>query len=399
MLIYKHRIGRISLLILILLVTASRSSRATWYSENIPDGSDIIMMDLRWPWWPSGTYYANWNSSFNPQGSNISFYAGFVSGVPDGPNSMPNRDERLQSSFRPGSVWTFWGNSGDGTPVRFRDVAPNLYIKNDYGGEGSSGTMGSTAWPFITCRQWYTMLARVWRPVGNSPANTAYVGRWIKDNLNGRWHLIGVAQLPIPAVSFRGNSGFIEPLTGEMTVRSLHRRLGYCRKDGRWLKANTISIDKTEYVVVNTLPEGDHEFTAIEYAQRPDLLPQQLTGSTLLRSKKYDFTAKQPDLPHLDRPSVVNVRALRAPGQVEVSWTVPENSSPAFAYKIELFDNPGCKGSPLAVSEQRSPSARNALLSCAGATAVSARLTMTDVFDLVDSMITYGSLGDISFAK
>ena len=130
--------------------------RATWYQEKVANGSDIIMMDLRWPWWPSGTYYANWNTSFNPRPNNGSFYAGFLGSVPDGPGFTPNPDEKLQAAFRPGSVWSFWGSGGDGTPVRFTDVAPNLYIKNDYGGEGCSGTLGADPWPFVTCKQWYT---------------------------------------------------------------------------------------------------------------------------------------------------------------------------------------------------------------------------------------------------
>jgi hypothetical protein len=117
-----------------------REARATWYSENVEDGADIVLMDLRWPWWPSGTYFANWNSSFNPKPNNLSFYAGFTSYVPDGPGQTPHPDALRQDGFRPGSVWTFWGSDVAGTPVRFTDVAPNLYIKNDYGGEGSSGT-------------------------------------------------------------------------------------------------------------------------------------------------------------------------------------------------------------------------------------------------------------------
>ena len=51
-----------ALLLLVALVPAA--ARATWYQENIEGGSEIIMMDLRWPWWCSGTYYANWNTSF-----------------------------------------------------------------------------------------------------------------------------------------------------------------------------------------------------------------------------------------------------------------------------------------------------------------------------------------------
>ncbi len=207
------------------------TSHATWYGENIEDGADIIMMDLRWPWWPSGSYFANWNTGFNPKPNQLSFYAGFTSYVPDGPDQTPHPDEELQNSFRPGSVWSFWGSNDSGTPVRFIDVAPNLYIKNQYGGEGSSGTVGGVVWPFIKRNQWYTMIARVWR---TKESDCAYVGRWIKDHETQHWHLIGIAKLPIAATSFTGNSGFLEPLTSEKAVRSIHRRYGYFRKDGIW---------------------------------------------------------------------------------------------------------------------------------------------------------------------
>ena len=90
-----------------------------------------------------------------------------------------------------------------------------MFIKNDYGGEGSSGTMGAEPWSFVKCQRWYTMLARVWQPLGEMAGRHAFIGRWIKDLADGRWHLIGIARLPIAATSFAGNSGFIEPLTSE----------------------------------------------------------------------------------------------------------------------------------------------------------------------------------------
>ena len=352
--------------------------RATWYSENIEDGADIIMMDLRWPWWPSGTYFANWNSGFNPKPNNLSFYAGFTSYVPDGPGQTPHPDAARQDSFRPGSVWTFWGSDAAGTPVRFTDVAPNLFIKNDYGGEGSSGTTGAEVWPFVQRQRWYTMLGRVWQPGGGG--GHAFVGRWIKDHASGQWHLIGVARLPIPATSFTGNSGFLEPLTSEKAVRSLHRRLGYFRKDGQWRKSDTIAIDKTQYVIVNTVAEDGHEYAAIEYAQRPDLLPRQLSGSPLAGDRTFSFTVKQPDLPALDQPAVANVRAVESGGQIAVSWEVPPTASPAFACKVEVFDNPQCQGEPKVVREERNPTLRHVLVT-APTPLATVRLTVTDIFD------------------
>ena len=35
--------------------------QAQWYGEDVAAGSDIIMMDMRWPWWSETTYSANFN--------------------------------------------------------------------------------------------------------------------------------------------------------------------------------------------------------------------------------------------------------------------------------------------------------------------------------------------------
>ena len=48
----------------LFLLLSLPAARGTWYSENVESGADIILMDLRWPWWPSGTYFANWTCAF-----------------------------------------------------------------------------------------------------------------------------------------------------------------------------------------------------------------------------------------------------------------------------------------------------------------------------------------------
>jgi PA14 domain len=367
-----------------ILASAGRA-HATWYSENIRDGSDIIMMDLRWPWWPCATYYANWNSGFNPKPNNLSFYAGFVSTMPDGPGFKPSTDARLEAAFRPGTVWSFWGSSADGTPVRFIDTAPNLYMRNVYGGEGLSGTLGAEPWNFVHSQQWYRMLGRVWPARDGS--HTSIVARWIKDLSTNRWHLIAAARLPIEATSFVGNSGFIEPLTSEKAVRSLHRRLGYARKDGHWYSSNTISIDKTEYVVVNTVPEGNHEYAAIEYSQRPDLMPLRLTGHPLAGDKKYDFTVRQPEAPVLDKPAITAVHAESAGASAVVSWQPTDTSSPIIGFRAELFATRECIGKPLSTAKEHLPGITRASLKIAGKTGW-VRITALDVFDQKTTPIT-----------
>ncbi len=362
--------------ILLLLAGAVVPARATWYSENVAEGADIIMMDLRWPWWPSGTYYANWNSGFLPKPNNLSFYAGFTSWLADGEGARPNPDAALQQSFRPGSVWTFWGSDAVRGPVRFTDSAPNLYIRNDYGGEGSSGTTGAEPWRFVTVKRWYTMLARVWRDPGEE--GVGHVGRWIRDSADGRWHLIGTARLPLAVTGFTGNSGFIEPLTSEKAVRSLHRRLGYHRKDGVWQKSDRIAIDRTQYVVAEVLPEGEHEYVAVEYSQRPDLLPVELRGAVLAGDRKHEFVVRQPDVPVLGRPVVEGVRAVMAGGMGVVSWEVGQGSSPQLGVKAVVLDAGGKEvGSEI---RKNGPGMRSMMLPLpAGAAAV--RLVLVDAFD------------------
>jgi hypothetical protein len=365
------------------LFSFARPAQATWYNENIEDGSDIVMMDLRWPWWASGTYYANWNSGFKSETGAVSFYAGFVSSLADGPEHSPNPDQQLQATFRPGNVWSFWGGNDDGRPVRFENVASNLYIKNEYGGEGLSGTVGSTPWPFVRSQRWYTMLARVWQPIGGSSTH-AHVGRWIKDHHDGTWHLIGVARLPIPATSFTGNSGFIETLSDGPVVRPLDRRLGYFRNTGNWKKSDTITLGETPFVVVNVVKEQDHEYHAIEYSSSPKLLPQKLTGEPLPGRGKRDFTVLQPDLPKLDAPAVDQINAQLFGHQLAVTWRVPATSSPSLGYNIDVFENIKCEGPPIASIEQRNPSARHALITLDHDRALESafiRLTIVDVFD------------------
>ena len=374
--------NRKSLSVLILsaamLLLMPCTLQATWYGEGVEQGADIMMMDLRWPWWPSGTYYANWNSGVRPQGG-ISFYGGFVSYLEDGPGYTPNPDAKLQEAFRPGSVWSFWGGDEDGNPVRFVDVAPNLCFKNAYGGEGCNASLHSEPWDFMRSGRWYTMLARIWQPT-DPGANHSYIGRWIKDVENNRWHLIGIARLPVRAESFSGNSGFIETLSDVRVVRPLDRRLGYFRKDGAWRKSDVITINKTSYVVLEVIPEGDHEYIGIEYAAKPDLLPQRLKGSPVPGDELNLVRMKQPDLPTLDKPAVRNVKAESTGRQVAVSWDIPETSSPAFAYKIEVFDTPECAGTPMAVKEERLPSARRAVVDVPVENPI-VRLTVSDIFD------------------
>ena len=374
------------LLAVALSIILPPTVRATWYGENVEKGADIMMMDVRWPWWPESTYFANWNFGTEPTG--IGGYGGFAIGAPTlEPDHRPNLDAELQAALRPGSVWSFWGASKEGEPVRVAASSEYTYPRQ-YIGEGASGSLGGPVWPFIRQNRWYTMLMRVWEPAGIEHAQYSYIGRWVKDVESEQWHLYGIMRLPVPATSFTGNAGFLEDFgNGGRSVRSMHRRLGYFRKNGQWLKSDTVTYDVPPkrgeldtYWVVNRLPEGDHEVLAMELSGNRALLPQRLQGDPLELGKKHAFTVKQPELPALDRPGVLEVEAKANGQQVAVSWTIPASAAPQFAYRIELFDNPACQGPPRVIREERMPTVQTVLVEAA-IPKPTVRLIITDVFD------------------
>ena len=251
------------------LFAVAPSARATWYGENVEKGSDIMMMDVRWPWWPESTYFANWNFTTMPSG--IGGYGGFAMGgvLTLEPDHRPNFDPEYQGALRPGSVWSFWGANQEGEPVRVEASSEFTYPRQ-YIGEGASGALAGPVWPFIRQNRWFTMMMRVWQPLGVENPQHSYIGRWVKDVEAGQWHLYGIMKLPVQATAFNGNAGFLEDYHNKgRSVRSMHRRLGYARKDGQWLKTDTVTYTvkpltgRDNYWIANILPEGDHEYLAM----------------------------------------------------------------------------------------------------------------------------------------
>ena len=365
------------------VIVATSTVQAQWYGEDIASGADVIMMDIRWPWWAESTYSANFNIATIPAG--VSAYGGFAGSVATvGPNHRPNLDPEVQSAFRPGSVWSFWGSNAAGEPVRVVAASEHTFAYQ-YIGEGASGALFGT-WPMVQRGRWYTMVMRIWSPVGENSEKIAYVGRWLKDVRAGRWYLYGVMRLPIPARAFTGNAGFLEDFGHSgRSARSIHRRFGYYRKDRHWHSSHTVRIQVhpqgrpvDDHWIVNKL-END-SVLALEVSQNRDLVPQLLKGEPLEYGREHVFKTTQPALPVLDKPQVVNLRATTNGDQILVSWEVPDTAAPPWAYKVEVFNNPACEGTPVAIREESMPSTRHALIETREPQPT-IRFSLTDIFD------------------
>ena len=146
-------------LLLMLLLTAMlpvNKAHALWYKFGVEQGSDIIMFEARWPYWPFGTYFAFWNSRPYPKGG--SFYGG-VATYGKGENATT---EEIEETLRH-QVWSFWPSDhyqGD----RVRVVAlGDPFAGGTTSGEGTEAGIFSGKLSFLKTNQWYKMVMRSWQ--------------------------------------------------------------------------------------------------------------------------------------------------------------------------------------------------------------------------------------------
>jgi len=331
----------VAILAMAVLVPAPNTD-ATGWAPNVPAGADIVMKDHRWPFWDQGTYFCLWYMGFVPPSPKVgNFYGGVVT---RGPGKVP------------GMFMSYWG------PVRVVHTG-ELFYPHGYGAEGASGGAHGDAL-FLRPGAWYRFVMRLFPPIKDRDKKT-YVGWWVKDLEKNRWHTHSVVSLSAPLTGFRGNSGFVEALAPYHVHRAFERRLGYYRLDGKWHKANVVKSS------------GPQHFKLIE-------------GGTVLRYDRSEpdkpgkgqqaFETKQPDQPTLDKPAIASATATAWRNQVCVQWAIPPSASPQLGYKIEVFDQPGARGTSLATLEENAPWVRARRFDLPREPK-SVRLTIRDIFD------------------
>ena len=322
-------------------------AHGTYWKSNVREGSDIVMKDHRWPVWDRGTYYCFWYMSFFPDHPRLgSFYGGLAV---SGPENVP------------GMFMSYWGE--------VRNVYEgDLFYPHGYGAEGASGGAHGEAY-FLRPGSWYRMVQRIYpSPDGK---DESLVGWWVKDVERNRWYTHSVVKLPARATGFKGNTGFVEALGPPIIHRAFERRLGYCRKDGKWYKANVVSSAGGKFFKL--IDDG----TVLRYDRAEKDGPSKGTET---------FATTQPDMPPLDPPAVTDASAIACGKQVAVSWSVPASASPQLGYRLEVFDRQAAEGDPMAVFEEAIPYVRSRRLDTPRAPR-SVRLTVRDIFDQTTSTV------------
>jgi len=336
----------LSAAIALMFLAPVREAGATGWKPNVRKGSDIVMKDHRWPFWDQGTYYCFWYMSFVPGHPRLgSFYGGIAV---SGPKKAP------------GMFMSYWGE--------VRPVHEGEYFyPHGYGAEGASGGAHGDAL-FLRPGAWYRFVMRVF-PSSKDIDERSSVGWWVKDLEKNQWHTHSVVSLPARATGFAGNSGFVEALAPHHVHRAFERRLGYCRANGKWHKADTVTSGGPEFFKL--IENG----TVLRYDRSEPDSP----------AKSGAFTTKQPDAPRLDAPATEAATARAYGCQVAVQWRIPRSAAPQLGYRLEVFDDSKAKGAPIATLEDNAPHVLARRLDTPREPK-SVRLTVRDIFDQVTSV-------------
>lgn len=354
-------------LLVLLFLGCSLCAKGSWYGEKVKDGSDIVMVDVLYPYWPESTYFACWNINMYPHGGY--FYAGVA--------MSPSPEEAESDTFRPGTVWSFWpADVYEGRQVRNTYMGPQVYAQQ-YVGEGASGNAGGRKIPWLKKKQWYTMCIRTWG--ADEAAKESFVGWWIKDKTLGEWHHIATFRVPYAATGFKGNGGFLEDFGhAGRNHRELWHGAGYMRHGGNWEKLNTVTVNvpKDNGMTYSgwdvNLREND-SYLVLSYTENRKYERNLEPGS------EHSFEIKQPDTPSLD--------SLKATGGAEavgsgliVNWELDRFSSPQLGYTIEVYDNKELQGSPVVRVAEDIPQVRTKSIALPKAGPCWVKLVLTDIF-------------------
>ena len=345
------------------------------YFSDVPKGSDIVVKEVRWPYWYG--YYNTWWSQtwISSEGTSGYFYNGLA---------LPNPDEPSPVTKKHVINWSFWPLSH---PVNITDTIASIYTSsNTFAmqtiGEGTIlGSPGLyTGWQ---TNVWYRMVLRTWRPLDGTP-HLGYAGTWMRDPVGGIWHHMASVQLPFSVIGVSGSMGFQENVAGDQPQRTDYRG-SYYHYNGTWHSSTNFHIYvHSPSAIENTGLIESNSAVFYETCKTNGVCKGEFTvGQT---SPTLNLT--QPEQQPLDPILVTKDKATIAGDQLLVQWEIPPTSSPQFAYQIDIFTNATCTGSVVATAYDIDPEARQKLLTIGQVPTPFARLTIIDLFDQTNTPIT-----------
>lgn len=345
-------------IVLLAIVYTAPQANAWWYGNNMSEGADIIIDEVRWPFWPHGTYFALWNSYPYPQGGY--FYGGVA--------THGNGGDEAHLEL----VWTFW----DSPVYHPQGATPIIFGERAYGGpsygEGSSSNVTGDL-NFMRANHWYRFVMRTWKDA-EKPDEVGYMGWWVKDLAKDHWHFVAVVRLPVQVDGIRGQAAFVE-MIGPQGKRQIDRRNSYHHIDGNWHPTNWI-VQRGD-MAKNSTWENIEDGNVWRFTNEPHMENNAPRPHPDMEGWAYFPFENMPAKPALDAPEVGQLQAVRTDTDVMISWSVPEGAPPQLGYTAELLS---ADGTLLARRSENLPDVHCIRMPASSGVA-RVRLTLRDIYD------------------
>ena len=346
------------------------------YFSDVQSGSDIVVKEVRWPYW-NNTYYNTWWSDNwrSTEGTSGYFYNGLALPAAGSPNPVGTQQT---------VNWSFWPLS---SPVNITDDINPLYTSpNTFAmptiGEGTI-LRSPGKWTLWQTNVWYRMVIRTWQPVSGA-AHLGYAGTWMRDPVAGVWYHMASIQLPFSVTGIDGSMSFQENATGGSNPQRTDYRASYYHKNGAWISSTnwyvyvhaSAGVENTGLIETNS---------AVYYETCKSNGVYTGTLTTGQTSPTYHIT--QSPTQAFDPIVVTNYGASISGSQLLVQWQTPATSSPQFAYQIDVYTNASYTGTVVATAFDIAPEAQQKMLNLGSVTNPFPRLTIIDIFNQTNAPI------------
>ena len=291
----------------------------------------------------------------------------------------------LQNTSNRMGILSFWdAKYREGTEQKIL-TATRVYPKGSstFGGEGE-GTNCIMPYAWKTGR-WYRMMLHCWT---NEETKTTYAGVWFMDVESGKWTLFSYFDTHLYDSYFIGGmTQFMENFSGGdvntncNVERTCHLKNMYVfdhvKKDWISLPTATLSYGDGGPQNEDQKKYGAHSFGATdEYfwgSTGGKVEDQAAYEAAAVKSQTYTIT--QPDKPTFGSPSI-NMLTLNTASK-RLIWTLGEDSTPMFSYKIVAYNTEGEK---VYEHSANSPEVISEVLQGVTDTALRCTLEITDLF-------------------
>lgn len=346
------------------------------YFSDVPSGSDIVMKEVRWPYW-NNTYYNTWWSDYwtSHEGTSGYFYNGLALPAANSPNPVGTR-QTVNFSFWPLS-----------NPVNLTDTIASVYTSPSTFAMATigEGTLFRSPglWSFWQTNVWYRMVIRTWPPADGTP-HRGYAGTWLRDPAVGVWRHLATVQLPFAVTGIDGSMSFQENASGGSSPQRTDYRRSYYHRNGTWTSSTNWYVYDHGGAIENAGLIESNTAVYYETCQSNGVYTGTITPAHPT-SPTYHLT--QPATPVFDTILVTNCQALVYGGQLLVQWQTLPASSPQFAYQINVYTNANYTGTPVVTSFAIAPEAQQQLLVLTNAPTPYVQLTLIDIFNQTNAPI------------